>query len=329
LKIGDKPGLKLCVIGDKGAGKSHFLATLYMHLMRISRTDDSLGSISTDEEFNGGVGIRDNFDKLRNGKPTTPMTAGDTSHVTMRIPVYPAGIQKYLRLLWIGRVKNIDLHLLDSSGEYQQYLMSTAQINVDGQFKSSQSSDEHVSIDFETPTQIEFDRKTASMSDDERESINDQFKEILGAYDAYILLYPIIEYRNDIQSRESIDLKLTRFLDNVKRYRDATNKRLPRHIMLAFTKYDLVSTEKFEYLGIPKIDELDGMECGLLLSQLTYNTIEVMTGRGDPPTIISYTDMESNGQNFKTELDPESGGIVTKYPYEAYSKVVRWIKDIG
>lgn len=330
MKIGEKSGLRLCVIGDKGSGKSHFLATLYMHLMRISRKDESLGAVSTDEEFNGGVGIRENFDRLRTGNPTIPMSAGDTSHVTMTIPIFPDGIHRYLRMLGIGRPTNIDLHLLDSSGEYQQFLMSPAQITVDQQYSSSQPSDDHVSIQFDDQTQREFERTTAGLTDEKKVEIDNQFKEILGQYDAYVLLYSTIDidFNNDVKQGDPVDLKLTRFLDNVKRYRAATNTRLPRNVMLVFTKYDLASSERFESRGIPKISEMDGMEYGLLLCPQTYNQIEVITGLGDPPSVVSYTDMDNNG-HFKTEIDPEFGGFVTKYPYDAYSKVVEWIKEIG
>ena len=328
MKIGDKPGLRLCVIGDQGAGKSHFLATLYMHLMRLSRKDRSLGAISTDEEFNGGVGIRENFNRLRTGNPTKPMSAGDSSHVEMTIPIYPDGIQKYLRLLGISRPTNIDLHLLDSSGEYQQFLMADAKITVDGQFSSSQYDDDHVSIQFDDQTQREFERTTAGLTDKEKVDIDNQFKEILGQYDAYILLYSTLDFNNDDKPGDPVDIKLTRFLDNVRRYRAATNSRLPRAVMLAFTKYDLVSSEKFKAYGIPELSEMEGMEYGLLLSPLTYTAIEVMTGNGDPPSVVSYTHME-NDRKFKTEIDPEFGGFVTKYPYETYSEVVEWIKEIG
>jgi len=138
----------------------------------------------------------------------------------------------------------------------------------------------------------------------------------------------LLDFNNDDKPGDPVDIKLTRFLDNVRRYRAATNSRLPRAVMLAFTKYDLVSSEKFKAYGIPELSEMEGMEYGLLLSPLTYTAIEVMTGNGDPPSVVSYTHME-NDRKFKTEIDPEFGGFVTKYPYETYSEVVEWIKEIG
>jgi hypothetical protein len=322
----NKSGLRLCVIGDKGAGKSHFLATLYMHLMRIAHTDNTLGTVSTDEEFNGGVGIRENFDRLRNGNPTKPMSAGDSSHVDMKIPIYPQGIRKFLRWLGILRPKEIELHLLDSSGEYQQFLMADAKITVDEQYYSSRDED-YVSIQFDDQTQREFERTTAGLSDEKKVDIDNQFKNILGQYDAYVLLYSLYDDENDVKQGDPVDIKLARFLDNVKRYRVGTNRPPPDDVMLVFTKSDLASS-KFAATGIPKINEMEGRQCGMFFSPLTYTAIEVMTGHGEPPSVVSFTDMEKNGK-FKTEIDTESGGRVTKYPQPAYSDVVMWIKEIG
>ena len=318
----DFGGIKLCVVGDKGAGKSHFLATLYMHLLRFSRSDESLGKVSAVDHFGGGVGVEDNVDRLQRGLPTIPMETGETSATTMTIPVYPSGVSGFLQKLGIGGPKNVDIHILDSSGEYQSFLMTRADFSVE--------ATDTVNIVFGPDVDRDLEARLASQPDLDREKVNDQFRELLGDYDAYVLLYNLEDYkRADVSRQESVDLKLMRFLDNVKQYRARTNKRPPKHVAMVFTHYDVVEPE-LETLNIPKIKTSDSINYGRLLAPQTYNTIEVLTDDDfDPPDFVSFTNMVPDKSKFITEIDRKYGSFVTKYPSDTYDEIVEWIKGIG
>jgi len=315
-------GIKLCVVGDKGAGKSHFLATLYMHLLRFSRSDESLGKVSAVDHFGGGVGIEDNVERLQRGLPTIPMETGETSATTMTIPVYPSGFSDFLLKLGIGGPKNVDIHILDSSGEYQSFLMTRADFPIDAHGG--------VNVVFEPDVDRDLEARIASQPDVDREKVSEQFKELLGDYDAYVLLYNLEDYkRAEVNRQNSVDLKLMRFLDNLKQYRSKTNQRPPKHVAMVFTHYDIVEPE-LESLNIPKINSSDSINYGRLLAPQTYNTIEVLTDDDfDPPDFVSFTNMVPDKSKFVTKIDTIFGSFVTNYPTDTYDEIVEWIKGIG
>ena len=315
-------GIRLCVVGDKGSGKSHFLATLYMHLLRFSRSDESLGKVSAVDHFGGGVGIEDNVERLQRGLPTIPMETGETSQTTMTIPVYPSGISGFLNKLGVGGPKNIDIHILDSSGEYQSFLMTLADFPVD--------ANNRINIVFKDSVERELQARIAAQPNVDRKTIDDQFKELLGDYDAYILLYNLEDYkRSAIDRKNSVDLKLNRFLNNVKQYRSKTRKRPPKHVVLVFTHYDMIENE-LEDMNIPKLKSSEFFGYGRLLAPQTYNTIEVVTNDDfDQRDFVSFTDMVPDKSKFITKIDRAFGSFVTTYPDETYDDIVDWIKGIG
>ena len=330
----DFDGVKLCVVGDQGAGKSHFLATLYMHLQRISHLDNLIGRVHATEKFGGGVGITANFNRLQLGQPTISMETGKTSQTTMTIPVYNEGIRGFLYrtgLGWIGLSgsRDVNIHILDSSGEYQSFLMEQADFPVDEQYRSTDSPTAHVNIVFDSKDQSRLEMLIASQPDVDEASVTEQFKGLLGDYDAYILLYNLEDYFRKDQNRiDSVDLKLMRFLDNVKQYRHKTNIRQPKHIAIVFTHYDTIADEEFIKFGVPKYNSSDAVDYGRLLSQQAYYAIDVLTRtEGGPPVFVSYTEMEPSGTKFVREID--HGSFVTKYPFDTYTEIVDWIKGLG
>jgi len=293
-----------------------------MHLLRFSRSDESLGKVSAVEHFGGGVGIPDNVDRLQHGLPTIPMETGETSQTTMTIPVYSSGFSGFLNKLGVGGPKNIDIHILDSSGEYQSFLMTLADFPVD--------ANDRTNLVFKDSVERELETRIAAQPNVDRETIDDQFKELLGEYDAYILLYNLEDYKRSATDRKnSVDLKLNRFLNNVKQYRSKTGKRPPKHVALVFTHYDMIENE-LEDMKIPKLKSSEFTGYGRLLAPQTYNTIEVVTDDDfDQRDFVSFTDMVPGKSKFITKIDKAFGSFVTTYPDETYDDIVDWIKDIG
>jgi len=294
--------MKLCLIGCRNSGKSHFAALLYLHLQRIagSRRDIHITPLIGDPSHN----VIANASSLKEGEPLppTPTPRLFEDHFIISFP----------RLF--GE-KTVDIAVVDTMGE----LIEMAMKNVLGN---------QPAISYR-----EFEERLKELGvapDDIRTLHENIFKA-----DAYVFIINIAAEAKRSDELEKYrtyrirgaDVEYVFFLQNLFKYREFNRFGPIAGAAIVLTKYDKIMDMP---LTLPE---------GMSLEQYLVNKyvsgfraaldgwLRRYSKRKDLPIFLTWTMMDETGKRFQL-VEDRQGFVMPRYPEETFDKFINWVKSL-
>ncbi|MCI0437750.1 MAG: hypothetical protein L0177_01305 [Chloroflexi bacterium] len=299
----------VAVIGYPGAGKTHFLAQLLLHVYRTASISRNGLDVKTQARAGSYGDLRTLALNLAKGMPI-----GQTPHDRLLLDELQMTLPSFGGRLRVGR-NEVKLPLIDTGGELLRTAMSVLKVNPDGSVNYEDAAKEIVSR-----------LQLVDMDDDKTIALVRSLHETLFRADAFIFLLDLVR---EVNAPEG-DAYYTAFLQNLMAFRDARGLKRPKDVAIVFTKHDEARDDlaaKFEYE--PSVSDLAGY-FAMFLSQECRSRI----GKA-PAFFISYCEWqvqpnieEGEFGKFAIIMDKESKMRLPMYPIDTYDSILRWISGL-
>lgn len=284
---------KVSILGHHNTGKSHFLALLYLHTLRLAAQQPGV-SVSLEVPATD-FDLRTMAHELSRGNQLPPTYLD--AHIQPTV----------LKLSYRGFIfrKTRNLSLMDVAGELLRPAMTPLEID-EGKIQASELTLElgHLGTD--------------------PESLNTLYEDLFSA-DAYVL---VVNLRSELleHGSSSVNPSYSTLLQNITSYRQAHGLGEPKNIAVLFSHYDTTEKQLSTELR-------SGVTADIIANYVTPFLVNEITARirKRPEIFISYTKASESADDhaaFATEIDPISGLRLPIYPTDTYDDVLRWLRSI-